>query len=608
VTGAATDSYSYDDVGQMKSRTTGGVASSMTWTPLQQLASVTSGAKTTSYVYDAGGKLLLRKTPGENVLYAAGQELNSSAGLVTGVRHYTAGSTSLAVRTEDGSADGKVTWLLSDAQASTQLSVDGTDGTITRHRYTPFGQQRGTTGLPAGTDRGFVGQPQDASTGLSLLGARAYDPGLGRFLSADPLTEPSTPQALNAYSYADNAPVNLSDPTGLRPDGRCGGNTTSCGGLNNNNYVSESWTQTNDGWLWEGKTLTKSGDYVRYGIAGIGRGYTWEVVQNRPSTWEETFEEIQNIPYAPLAIPATVISVGIDIYDGDYGDAAENLVNLIPWRMKGLKCLKNSFVAGTEVVLADGTTKAIEDVRVGDEVLVTDPETGETTSKEVTAEIKGQGAKNLVKVTIDTDGDKGDRTGTVTATDGHPFWVPELGKWIDATKLKQGQWLRTSAGTHVQITAVERWTQQDTVYNLTVADIHTYYVLAGATPVLVHNCGGGGFKNPVSPDEITELNRGFGGMVAERGTPENVMINASRYGSFWEKSAVVIRDIAGSHMFDNGNKRTAHAVVSQLMDRNGITSGPTSDELWSVISKVATPKKAGHSMDVGEIASMLRGY
>jgi hypothetical protein len=27
------------------------------------------------------------------------------------------------------------------------------------------------------------------------------------------------------------------------------------------------------------------------------------------------------------------------------------------------------------------------------------------------------------------------------------------------------------------------------VYNLTVSDIHTYYVLAGDQPVLVHNCG-----------------------------------------------------------------------------------------------------------------------
>ncbi|MFX0593820.1 hypothetical protein [Melissospora conviva] len=28
-------------------------------------------------------------------------------------------------------------------------------------------------------------------------------------------------------------------------------------------------------------------------------------------------------------------------------------------------------------------------------------------------------------------------------------------------------------------------------YNLTVEGIHTYYVLAGTTPVLVHNCNAG---------------------------------------------------------------------------------------------------------------------
>ncbi|MEU0915691.1 polymorphic toxin-type HINT domain-containing protein [Streptomyces althioticus] len=98
--------------------------------------------------------------------------------------------------------------------------------------------------------------------------------------------------------------------------------------------------------------------------------------------------------------------------------------------------------------------------------------------------------KHLVKVVIDTDGDKGEKTAEVTATDGHPFWVPELGQWLDATDLQPGQWLQTSAGTHVQITAIERWTTPGTtVHNLTVSDTHTYYVLAGATPVLVHNCG-----------------------------------------------------------------------------------------------------------------------
>lgn len=78
----------------------------------------------------------------------------------------------------------------------------------------------------------------------------------------------------------------------------------------------------------------------------------------------------------------------------------------------------------------------------------------------------------------------------LTATDTHPFWVPELGKWIEAGDLKPTQTLRTSAGIHVQITAVTHYTKRQQTYDLTVDDVHTYYVLAGATPVLVHNCGG----------------------------------------------------------------------------------------------------------------------
>ncbi|MFJ5226154.1 polymorphic toxin-type HINT domain-containing protein [Streptomyces sp. NPDC088400] len=156
----------------------------------------------------------------------------------------------------------------------------------------------------------------------------------------------------------------------------------------------------------------------------------------------------------------------------------------------------NSFVPKAEVLLADGTRKKIADVKVGDKVLATDPKTGETVAKPVTAEIIGKGLKNLVRVTIDIDGKKGDRTASVTATDKHPFWVPELDEWINARDLHPGQWLRTSSGTHVQITALKTWTQPATVHNLTVADLHTYYVLAGATPVLVHNCG----SRPDGPD------------------------------------------------------------------------------------------------------------
>ena len=159
----------------------------------------------------------------------------------------------------------------------------------------------------------------------------------------------------------------------------------------------------------------------------------------------------------------------------------------------------NSFLPNTRVLMADGSTKAIKDVDIGDKVIATDPKTGTTRVETVTAEIKGQGVKHLVKVTIDIDGDHGDKIASVTATDGHPFWVPELGAWIRATDLHNGEWLRTSAGTHVQITALKRWIAPiATVHNLTVADLHTCYVVAGHKPVLVHNCGG-----PVSLSDET---------------------------------------------------------------------------------------------------------
>ncbi|MEV6372231.1 Hint domain-containing protein [Micromonospora musae] len=102
----------------------------------------------------------------------------------------------------------------------------------------------------------------------------------------------------------------------------------------------------------------------------------------------------------------------------------------------GDSCLSNSFVPGTKILMADGSAKPIEDVKPGDQVMVTDPETGETKVEAVTAAIKGDGVKHLVKVTVDTDGAKGSETASVTATDGHPFWVPELGEWVDATDLQ----------------------------------------------------------------------------------------------------------------------------------------------------------------------------
>ena len=79
----------------------------------------------------------------------------------------------------------------------------------------PFGEPRGTPPAWA-NDKGFVGGTTDP-TGLTHLGAREYDPTIGRFLSVDPVQDLTDPQQWHGYAYANNNPVTLSDPSGLDP-------------------------------------------------------------------------------------------------------------------------------------------------------------------------------------------------------------------------------------------------------------------------------------------------------------------------------------------------------------------------------------------------------
>ncbi|WP_406456713.1 RHS repeat-associated core domain-containing protein [Streptomyces sp. NBC_01622] len=224
-TSSGTDAYSYDAAGRMKSRTESGISTDYAWNALSQLTQTTihatGGDKSTSYLYDADGNLLERVAPTETVLYLSGQEIHKTGtASPVATRYYSDGTSTCAARVA-GTGTSALTWLMSDGQNSTQLSIDTATGTSARRRYLPFGGQR-TGSLSSNIDRGFLGKTEDDSTGLSVLGARAYDPTLGRFLSTDPLTSPYDPQGLNAYAYSGNNPTNFSDATGLDPGGTRG--------------------------------------------------------------------------------------------------------------------------------------------------------------------------------------------------------------------------------------------------------------------------------------------------------------------------------------------------------------------------------------------------
>ncbi|RFU83027.1 hypothetical protein DY218_29820 [Streptomyces triticagri] len=148
----------------------------------------------------------------------------------------------------------------------------------------------------------------------------------------------------------------------------------------------------------------------------------------------------------------------------------------------------HSFLPGTSVLLADGRRIPIETITVGDKVLATDPTTGRTAARPVTHTITTHDDKHFTRLTVGGGaGGGGPGPETLTATDTHPFWLPSENRWTDAGDINRGDQLRTADGTSHPVTSITRYTERQTTHDLTVADIHTYYVLAGATPVLVHN-------------------------------------------------------------------------------------------------------------------------
>jgi RHS repeat-associated protein len=127
-------------------------------------------------------------------------------------RYYTMAGTTVAMR---DSAAGALTYLLGDQLGSTSVSVNAAGGTPVVQRYLPYGMPRSTTGGSAVTEKGWIGQTRDTSTGLQYLNARYYDPAIGRFTATDPLANLGEPGSIDAYGYGLGNPVTHSDQSGL---------------------------------------------------------------------------------------------------------------------------------------------------------------------------------------------------------------------------------------------------------------------------------------------------------------------------------------------------------------------------------------------------------
>lgn len=214
-TGTHTRGFTYDAAGNMLTRTpAAGSAQTLTWNAEGLVATSQDATGTTSFLYDVEGARLIRKDPTGTTLYLPGQELRFTAATASkkATRYYGHAGDVVAMRTASG-----VTWLSGDHHETAQVAIAAVDQTAAIRRETPFGELRLSTGTwPAGNDKGFVGGTTD-NTGLTHLGAREYDPTIGRFISVDPVIDSNDPQQLHAYAYANNAPITASDPDGKMP-------------------------------------------------------------------------------------------------------------------------------------------------------------------------------------------------------------------------------------------------------------------------------------------------------------------------------------------------------------------------------------------------------
>ncbi|RKG91898.1 hypothetical protein D7V88_08270 [Corallococcus terminator] len=100
-----------------------------------------------------------------------------------------------------------------------RYAVDSKGRFIQDVDYRPFGEAKSSGTVSPGallySSAQWNGGEALESLGVSQLGARIYDPVIGRFLSRDPLLVVRTAATTHPYAFSLNDPINRSDPTGL---------------------------------------------------------------------------------------------------------------------------------------------------------------------------------------------------------------------------------------------------------------------------------------------------------------------------------------------------------------------------------------------------------
>lgn len=213
-----TGTYVYDDNGNLTSITVGAASTLFGYDAGDSMVSTTApGGAVTTYEYDADDFRVGRTDASGTQRFLT--DIRSNTGLVqvieeqndtgTVLSEYTYGLELLTQRR--GTA---LSQYHPDGLGSIRTLTDATESATDTYTFDAYGNEVASTGTTQNNYR-FAGEQFDPNSGFYYLRKRYYDPVNGRFVSVDPAVgDPMTPVSLHRYLYANDNPVNYTDPTG----------------------------------------------------------------------------------------------------------------------------------------------------------------------------------------------------------------------------------------------------------------------------------------------------------------------------------------------------------------------------------------------------------